>query len=51
MKLLLGKYELPFRYQLTQIVLEKRPLNGCSVAVIVFLSVHISELCFCGLQM
>jgi len=25
---------LPFWYQLTQVVLEKRPLNGCSVVVV-----------------
>jgi len=25
---------LPFWYRLTQVVLEKRPLNGCSVVVI-----------------
>ena len=31
---------LPFWYQLTQVVLEKRPLNGCSVVV-----VH-SDYCF-----
>ena len=29
---------LPFWYWLTQVVLEKRPLNGCSVVVIVILS-------------
>ena len=28
---------LPFWYRLTQVVLEKRPLNGCSVVVVVFL--------------
>jgi len=26
---------LPFWYQLTQVVLEKRPLNGCSVVAVV----------------
>jgi len=25
---------LPFWYRLTQVVLEKRPLNGCSVVVV-----------------
>ena len=28
---------LPFWYRLTQVVLEKRPLNGCSVVVAVIL--------------
>jgi len=26
---------LPFRYRLTQVVQEKRPLNGCSIVVVV----------------
>jgi len=26
---------LPFWYRLTQVVLEKRPLNGCSVVVVI----------------
>jgi len=29
---------LPFWCQLTQVVLEKRPLNGCSVVVVVSLA-------------
>ena len=29
---------LPFWYQLTQVVLEKRPLNRCSVVVVVIIS-------------
>ena len=30
-----GTTDLPFWYRLTQVVLEKRPLNGCSVVVVV----------------
>jgi len=30
---------LPFWYRLTQVVLEKRPLNGCSVVVVVVVMV------------
>ena len=32
---------LPFWYRLTQVVLEKRPLNGCSV-VVVFAQIELS---------
>jgi len=30
-----SRLALPFWYWLTQVVLEKRPLNGCSVVVVV----------------
>jgi len=31
---------LPFWYRLTQVVLEKRPLNGCGVVVVVVVSTY-----------
>ena len=34
---------LPFWYQLTQVVLETRPLNGCSL----YMSTHSFALCWC----
>jgi len=30
-----SRLDLPFRYWLTQVVLEKRPLNGSSITVVV----------------
>jgi len=40
---------LPFWYRLTQVVLEKRPLNGCTVVVIV-VSIYFVLLYFVDLQ-
>ena len=32
--------DLPFWCQLTQVVLEKRPLNGCSSSVVAYINVY-----------
>jgi len=37
---------LPFWYQLTWVVLEKRPLNGCSVVVVVAWILNIENIQF-----
>jgi len=36
---------LPFWYQLTQVVLEKRPLNWCSIVVVVVVAILTQTLC------
>ena len=40
---------LPFWYRLTQVVLEKRPLNGCSVGVVVLFCSTGKVMAPCGL--
>jgi len=42
---------LPFWYRLTQVVLEKRPLNGCCKVCCIPSNVHALKIAGCGVAM